>query len=295
MTDARLFGRVYRLTVGDVLIDSTTGDEVLDIEFRADRTLKKDPNTLDLRIYNLNEDNRRRLETQKNPVVQLEAGYEERFGTVFLGDVREVSSVQQPPDWVTQLESGDGEKPTQFDRINKSFRAGTSLPTVIREIAKSMPDIGTGNLNEVADGAALANGDQQFVNGVTVSGSASREMSRLIRSAGLEWSIQNQKFQLLEAGQTLATEAVLLTPETGLVGSPTVSAKGILNFVSLLNSDIVPGRQLEVRSRQVEGFFRVERCTYEGSVSGGGWYVSGEAKKIGTTRFNAFFDAAVSS
>lgn len=276
--DAELFGRVFRLQVGDILIDSTAG-AVLDIQFRVERNLKKEPNTIDLTIFNLNPDNRKALEEAKDVVVQLEAGYKERFGTLFLGDIREAYSSYQSPDWVTKIESGDGEKATVYDRINKSFRAGTPLPVVLKEIAKAMPDIGRGNLEELANGAVLPGGDTQFVNGVTVSGSATREFSRLVRSAGLEWSIQNKTFQLLEAGKTLEEEAVILTPTTGLIGSPTVSSDGVLSFTSLLNSDIIPGRQLKVQSSQIDGVFRVDKAIYEGATDGSPWYVSGEAKE----------------
>jgi hypothetical protein len=274
MTGSLLFDRVYKLRVDKIETDS------LDITFRVSKTLKTEPNTLELTIMNLNPDHRQQLQETKDPVVQLEAGYKAKSGVIFLGDVRDVHSEYQAPDWVTTIESGDGEKATQFDRINKSFTKGTNLASVLQEVAKSMPDIGIGNLKQLALSGTLPGGTKTFVNGVTLSGSASKEMQKLVRSAGLEWSIQDKKFQLLEAGKTLQSTAIVLTPATGLIGSPTISNDGVLTFTSLLNSDILPGRQLVVASTQVQGTFRVERCTYEGVTKGQPWYVSGEAKEI---------------
>jgi hypothetical protein len=274
MTGELLYDRVYKLQVDDIVIND------LDIDFSVTKTLKKEPNTLHLTIINLNPEHIKQLQEAKDPVVQLEAGYASRSGVIFLGDVRDVDSEYVKPNWITTLESGDGEKATQFDRINKSFRAGTDLPTVLQEVAKSMGGIGFGNLKQLAFAGTLPGGSKNFPNGVTVSGNSAREMNRLVRSAGLEWSIQDKKFQLLEAGKTLQTKAIVLTPSTGLIGSPTISNDGILYFTSLLNSDILPGRQLIVKSAQINGRFRVERCTYEGQTDGQPWYVNGEAKEL---------------
>ncbi len=269
------FGRFFRLQV-DTLITTE-----LDIVFKVTKTLKKEPNTLDLTIFNLNDTHRQQLQEKESPVIQLEAGYQDKNGVIFLGDIRDVWSEKSENDWVTTLSSGDGEKATQFDRINKSFAAGTSLPAVIEEVAKSMGDIGIGNLKAIATSGKLpGGGGAAFVNGVTVSGNASRELNRIVRSAGLEWSIQDKTFQLLEAGQALQTKAVELTPESGLIGSPTIGNDGVLNFTALLNSDILPGKQLEVKSALIDGRFRVERCDYIGDTAGNDWYVQGEAKEL---------------
>lgn len=269
------FNRFFRLQV-DTLITTE-----LDIVFKVTKTLKKEPNTLELTIFNLNETHRQQLQQKENPVIQLEAGYAQKNGIIFLGDIRDVRSEYTKPDWVTTLASGDGERATQFDRINKSFAAGTSLPTVIEEVAKSMGDIGLGNLKQIAaTGELPQGGGKQFVNGVTVSGNSAREMSRIVRSAGLEWSIQDKTFQLLEAGQALQTTAIVLTPDTGLIGSPTIGSDGVLVFTSLLNSDILPGKQLQVKSALIDGLFRVERCEYVGDTAGNDWYVQGEAKEL---------------
>lgn len=270
------FGRFYELQIADLLIRD------LDIAFQVTKTLDKEPNTLELVVYNLNPEHQQQLQSTKNPVVQLEAGYKSNSGVIFLGDVREVGSQYQRPDWVTTLSSGDGEQAMKFDRINKSFVNGSTLKTVLTELGKAMPSIGIGNLNEALAQAKIPGaGTDQFINGVTVSGNASRELDRIVRSAGFEWSIQNKKFQILEAGKALATEAVLLTPGTGLIGSPTIDSDGILNFVALLNSDILPGKQVRIVSTLIDGFFRVERATYSGDLSGTDWYVQCEAKLLG--------------
>lgn len=267
------YGRKYSVQIDDIFFDG------LDIEFNVVKTLKKEPNTLVLKIYNLEEEKRRAIEEKKNPIVQLSAGYEDNIAVIFLGDVRDAGSAFEVPDWVTTLESGDGERATRFDRVNRAFRAGTSLETILRETAKAM-NIGEGNLNRIIKKGRLIEAAAETNNGMVVSGSASREMDRLVRSAGLEWSIQDNTFQVLEAGKTLPGEAVVLTPNTGLIGSPTIDNDGILQFTALLNPEIIPGRQLQVKSLLIDSRFRVERAEYTGTVDGNDWYVSGEAKEL---------------
>lgn len=268
------YGRVYSLQIGTMLIDE------LDLSFTAVRTLEKEPNTLELTIYNLSPT--RRAQIQKNPIntVQLTAGYTSKTGVIFFGDLREGSSVYEKPDWVTTLSSGDGEKSTQKSRVNKSFGAGTSLTTVLAELAESMPGVSVGNLKQMIARGKLPSGSMEFPEGVTISGNGPRELERIMKSAGLEWSIQDGAFQVLEAAKSLSTTAIVLTPETGVIGSPTLASDGTLNIVTLLNSDIIPGKQLVVTTRMVVGRFRAERVTYKGDTRGRDWYCEIEAKEL---------------
>lgn len=268
------FGRVFALTIDDF----TTRN--LDIQFKVVRTPKKTPNTIELVVKNLNASHRNQLQNRKEVVLQLEAGYESNKGVIFLGDVRDISSIYEKTAWTTTISSGDGERASQFGRINKSFAAGTDIETVMKEAAASLPNIGSGNLNQLSKIAQLPNGSKQFVNGITLSGNAANELDRVMRTAGYEWSIQSGQLQVLEASKTLLTEAVVLTPDTGLIGSPTVSAKGILSYTALLNPKIIPGRQLYVKSRHVDGYFKARKCEYIGDTAGNDWYIQGEAKEL---------------
>lgn len=270
---SNLFDRRYELNAGGILIRD------LDIVFKATKTLKKAPNTAEITIYNLNAEHREGLAGEKNLVAQLSAGYKDDIGVIFLGDVRDVESDLEPPDWLTSMETGDGERATQIARINRSFAKGTSLPIVLKEVAKSM-GLQLGNLNQMAARGELVDGGQEFLNGVTLSGQSSREMERIVRSAGLEWSIQDQTLQLLEAGKTLLDTSVVLTPATGLIGSPTIGNKGVISIRALMNSDIVPGRQIELESRVISGRLRAETCVYSGDTAGQDWYVDIEAKEL---------------
>ncbi len=166
-----------------------------------------------------------------------------------------------------------------FARINKSFAAGTSLATVMQECAKSL-GVGLGNAVKKAASGKLLDAGNEFLNSVTVSGQAQKELDRMVKSAGLEWSIQDGVLQLLDAGLPLEDVSIVLKPETGLIGSPTIGNDGVIRMNSLMNSDIIPGREIELESVAVKGRFRAERCEYRGSKSERDFYVAIEAKEL---------------
>lgn len=277
-----------------------------DVSFKVVKTRKKEPNTCELTIYNLREDRRDQLAEAESAVVKLSAGYRGRetestaalqavdsllgedasggsgVGLIYLGDVRDISSTREGVNWITTLESGDGEKATQFERINKSFPAGTSLQTAIKEAARAMK-VGLGNALKKASEGSLIEAGSEFLNGLVLSGNASKQMDRIVKSAGLEWSIQDGVIQLLAAGESLTDTSVVLTSTTGLIGSPTIGNDGVVRARSLMNSEIVPARQIELTSKTVTGRFRVERCEYIGSTFDKEFYVDIEASETSST------------
>jgi hypothetical protein len=284
---AELFNRSYELTVTyeDTILGFTSSFKIdsqikpaLDIAFNVVRTVNREPNTAEVTIYNLNSDHRSFMETAENAIIELKAGYQGDNGVIFRGDV-ELNNIKNFPNWETMFEADDGGKSVRFDRVNLSFAAGTSLQTVIQQLAGQMR-VGIGNSVQTALQGNLIDGGKEFLNGVTLSGAASKQMNRLVKSSGLEWSIQNGALQLLEKGKTLPQTAVVLNENTGLLGSPSVGNKGELTVRSLLNKDIVPGGQIKVESSNVNGFFRCEKCTYIGVSLGNDWFVEVEAKPV---------------
>ncbi len=294
------FDRVIEIQVDTVTVGG------LDARFRVVKTLNpKAPNTCELVIFNLNEQRRDQLGQLESATAEISAGYKGRqttestaalqavddllgiggagadsgVGLIFKGDLRDISSVYEPPDWVTTLESGDGEKAKQFSRVNRSFTQGTSLSNVMTAVASDM-GVGLGNVAQQALSGRLLEAGSSFINGVTVSGPAHKEFDRLVRSSGLEWSVQDGNLQLLGVGQTLQDTAVVLKPDTGLIGSPTIGSDGVARMTALINSDIVPGRLLNVESVTLEGRFRAERCEYVGSKFDNDFYVNIEASQL---------------
>lgn len=274
-----LFRRAARIVVDtiEIVVDPKSPAASLDVQFSIERSLKPEPNTAEIQIWNLNEDHRSQLEELDRVAVTLEAGYEAQTALLFSGTMRTVFTMRENADLITTLQSGDGEKEYAQSRINLSIGPTTPNVSVFQQIVKAI-GIAEGNLTTAS--AALAALPPLFPQGGVLSGSASQIMTRAAQSLGFEWSIQEGALQLLQTNAPLATTATLLTPDTGLVGSPSVDNEGILTAQSLLIPDIFPGRLLVLESERLSGNYRVEKCNYSGVTSGPDWYIDIEAKKL---------------
>lgn len=274
----QLFGRSYKLIVAPS--ESATGLDVSDLAFAftAKRTLKPEPNTLDLKIYNLSDDSRSFLSSSKKNIVKLEAGYGEELSQIYLGEVRNVCSYQDGPDVVTMLSSGDGEKAIRTANLKVSYGPKTPATTVLRAIVKTL-GIKDGNFGEAAALLAKKGIATLHPSSVTLSGNAAQEMTDFCRSAGLEWSIQNGALQILDLNTPLNEQAFELSSETGMVGSPMVDNKGVVQVKTLMIPEIRPGVKLSFNAKYLKGGYRVTQCEYSGDTYGDDWYINITAKK----------------
>lgn len=272
----RLFGRKAFVIVNDVKV---TG---LDLSFKVEKSLGKHPNTCEVDLFNLSRETVARMRIERAPVVVV-AGYEEGAGQLFAGDARSITPVRQAPGWVLQVRCGDGEKAYQLGHVAESFPPGTSVKDVVGKVAKQI-GVGLGNaVKQLSKGGLKLD---EFTNGLTAMGPGVHTLDNVARAAGFSWSIQDGELQLLTDGET-SGEAVELTPDTGLVGSPEMinpEKKGEpsrMRAKSLLQPRLRPGGIVEVSS---EGFarrqFRIEKVTHEGDKAGQAWYSTLEAKVL---------------
>ena len=70
---------------------------------------------------------------------------------------------------------------------------------------------------------------------------------------------------------------MLITPETGLIGVPTITDNGV-RAKALLNPEIRPGRRVQIESETLEmnaegGIYRVSSATYAGDNHQGDFVV----------------------
>lgn len=276
-----LFDRRCTVTIDDLELQG------FHVSFEVVKTLKPQPNTCDLSIYNLSDDHRAQLQelsdvsgrpTQGIPC-RIEAGYASGTSLIWLGDLREVETRYESPDWVTRVSSGDGEKGWKNARQHLSFGPRTPLDTALRAMARAL-GYGEGNLSKVVAGLRQA-GVASFPHGTVLTGPTSRELRDFARSAGLEVSVQDGALQFLDRGAVLDGEALYLSPQTGLIGSPSVDNKGVMTCECLMVPDVRPGRLVVLESATVNGGYRLTKATCRGATDGDEWGWSLEATRYG--------------
>ena len=291
-----LFNRDFQLTVGQIPLpvqladplQSDTPATILKVSFSVERNSNKDPNRAEVTIYNLNSVNRETLKQgaellerfSENKVpydwpLVIEAGYVGSREVLFSGNITFASSRKETVDFVTDIECGDGERQFRSNRINQSFGPGTPVAAVISAAAAKL-GVGPGNLSQKIAPGVFRKGYSVFKTGVTVSGKASKVIDKYLSSAGFTWSIQDGQLQILAPEETTFEQVVVLTPQTGLIGTPEKGEKGRISVTSLLQGAIKPGRRIALQSENVSGFFKVETVKHYGDTWSNEWYTEAE-------------------
>lgn len=280
---SRLYNRSSKLLIYKPTGFFTQGGNAIEVEnmrvtFNIVKTLEKEPNNCIISVSNLAQATR--AELQKKPLhVRLEVAYDGNLERLFQGDVRYVQSLRDGTEWTTELHLGDGERAYRFARVNRSYNEGLTRAQAVRELAREMGLPLAQNVDTVI-------GNSQFVSGLVLSGPANREMTRILQPLGLRWSIQDGRLQLLRNNETSARQEILVSQDTGMIGSPEYGSpehgggSPKLSVRMLLYPGITPGGVIRVQSQHINGRFRVEKVTHNGDTHGSDWLSEIEAKPL---------------
>ncbi len=252
--------------------------ENLKVTFSITKNLRKEPNPASITIHNLAEQTR--AEFLSYPAhITLSAGYEGDMGVIYKGDVRPqgASNRHEGTEWLTTVECGTGARAFRHGRVSQSFRAGTDLKTLVSSAAKSMglklPEKGTDAKEFIS----------QIAQGVTLEGPSQSQMETLLNAKGFSHSVQDDQLQIYRIGEARTEEAIVISPDTGMVGSPEFEApsgkkkKTVLRVKTLLDRSLEPRKLIQVRSRSINGNFRILSVAHTGDTHGQAWYSEIEA------------------
>lgn len=282
---ARLFLREWRLQVGELVVERP-----LRVSFDLERTTRSQPNTGTIRAYNLSRDSQALVEGAAGATVSLSAGFRDQTAQIFLGQVsrargNEVAPVRSSSDGlevVTLVEVTDAGQAYRQARVAQTFQPGVSVLTVLRACVGAL-GVGEGNLREVEAFAELEGGQTVYPEGTVLAGQAARELSRILRSYGLRYSVQHGAIQVTRRRRALQTRAVLLRSGSGLVGAPDIGTGGRVKVRAALTPDLWPGRRVVLEAERVEGQFLVDAIRYEGDSHGDAWWATCELSPEATS------------
>lgn len=267
-----LFGRRATLQIDTLQIDG------LRMTFDVRRSLGLEPNTLEITIWNLSDDSRKQVQ-RKDAAIILQAGYEDTQEQIFSGNVRTSSHNRDGTDWTTKVKSGDGETAFRTARVAESFKKGTKRTDIIRSIADAT-GLPIGNIMDKARQGDISGALVDAAKGLVASGGAVNTLDKEMRNLGYQLSIQDGQLQALAATETTNEQAMLLSPTSGLIGSPEPGDDGVMRVKSLLQPGARPGRKTKVESRAVDGFYRIEKVRHYGDTRGQDWYSDLELKPL---------------
>lgn len=284
---ATLYGRRWRLEVGagGKRVEVTS----LRTTFSIERHHKPEPGRAVIEVYNLGPDSRSRLSQDferelgagfvRDVQATLEAGYEHAFPLIFRGKIARVWHRRDGPDWVTTLEADDGARELATKRVRISFTEGTRVTDVFRSVASQL-GLGLGNALKMFQEGNFSRSISQFAEGLVLSGSSRDVLEQLARSAGLEYSVQNEQLVFTRSGEPLAGQVVELSRDTGLVGAPEPGEQGLVRCRALIRPGLEPARRVHLQSASVDGFYRCASVTYTGDSHGVDWYADLDLQRV---------------
>jgi hypothetical protein len=256
------------------------------ITFDSTRTWKQEPNTCDLEIYNLSPDQRQQLSSAKTPTIKLAAGYggsDNNLTQIFFGQAIYVKHEipANSGDIITTISTTDGGEQKQKARIHVAFAPGVKTSQVLSRIVQEL-GIKPGNLNQVVRDLDAGIKASIFSAGITISGSAGDELGHICRSVGYDYSIQDGQLQMLKIGSSRDDFEVVLNAGSGLIGSPSISNKGVVTGTCLIfkagaGLDLVPGRRIRIEAEFLRGSFILAKCQMKGDNFSEDWFCDFEA------------------
>lgn len=261
---SRFYKRVIRVNIESAAGGYTwSTEDGLKIGFDCEHGAKKRPNKAKLRLTNLSRESVEFLE-QRDLQVGVVAGYlEGQTSLVISGKITASSTKWGATDTVTELLIKDGISFYREGRFKRSYRSGVTTRQVLIDMLRAS-GLGLGyGVNEVPD--------VEYTEPVVFSGTLRSGLDRVLSDAGgYQWSIQDNQLQVLADGASATGQQdLLITPTSGLIGSPRQKGKGI-ELETLLIGDLRPGRQIVVETERIRAGYVVRSCKHKGEAPRGG-------------------------
>lgn len=259
-----------RKVVADVIPLTGTAKRFdgLRINFKIEKTSESAPNNAQVNIYNLSADSRALLEA-KGSRLAVSIGYlglnpngiagtgvasSSSVSLVLVGTIKKVTHELSAPDIITKIEVADGGNAYRNAKLEKGYPRNAKLETVINDLANQF-GLPVSNKTGIPQ--------KTYSSGFAVTGYVRDQLDMLAKTHGFSWSIQDETVQFTPLNQGTSENVVLLSPKSGLIGSPSKTDKGI-EFQSLLQPSLRPGRRVSIESKFLNGTFVVKKVTHQG-------------------------------
>jgi hypothetical protein len=289
----RYFNRVYRLEVASnetiLTLDGfpAKGKAPAQIRFTINQSPNAEHSIAEITIFGLRKERRQAI-YQEFDTVRLVAGYAEAFGSIFSGEIRNVELGREGPESIVKLFCVSSARKWESAYINRSFGAGTPQIDIIRAVALTLAS----QVEVIGDFSALP----KAIKGRTLSQDSKSAMRELAQSFEFEWMSENDRIILVKNGSVRTDSDIhSYTPITGLIGSPSVTQKGI-DIEVLMNPFIRPWDQFECKSTNAKltfngvyyqspiqvtakGIHHVVSLTHDGDFYGDTWRTKIEGVK----------------
>lgn len=265
----------------------------LHVSFSIEKTDDTANNSASMKIWNLSDEHINML-SEDGVKVEIRAGYDENLATVYYGDVVEVIESLDDSDRLVEVELSEGAKDFQS---YTSFSMQGMIPCS-SVLGKFINEIGSPSVVYSAGARELIN-NVKYGNGYSYVGRTKDGFSAVLTKCGLTWSMQNGVIQIYKLGESITTKAFLLTADTGLIETPkriVLNAKGQVvsdakkkkeagntkgyEITYLMNGAIGINDLVYVRTRKIDGTYRVKNVQIDGDNFDGDWVCTAQVVEV---------------
>lgn len=142
-------------------------------------------------------------------------------------------------------------------RLSLSYAQGTRASEVVAEAARALGlPLGVVQLGQ----------DYDLPAGFAYSGNAGELLTRLVQSAGSTLTVRDGALQALPTGGDTGEQVARLTPQTGLLGSPTRrkgKKRALVELEAQLIPGLRPGKRVVVESEALNGVFVARDVSFD--------------------------------
>ena len=260
----RQFGRVLELKIGNRKESIAINN--LRVTFSIKKTLTSEPNTGEISVYNLNDNNRNLITRKQYSFLELSVCYKEDvLRLIFCGDILTVENKLTGQDIITTMRCGDGHRAYTEKTIIKTMKKGQTDSDFLNEAVNSF-GIQRGRIN-------LPN-DRALPRGKVMMCDTRDIMHKIAINNNADWSIQDDQLVVIPKSTALANnEGWVISRTTGMVGSPQKTDKG-LEVTTLCNPQYRIGSLVRIESKLTEynGDYKIVSIEHNGDLYGTNWH-----------------------
>ena len=268
----KLVVRVAGLTISDLKM-------VFDLKFESSET----PGGGHVAIFNLSRNNERLIFDRAGPVT-ISGGYGQRPGLLFAGSVDRVERSTEQLARITRIyvEARSIDKETLSGIVIRSYAGAVPVRRIATDLVSDF-GMDAGPLDAI--GADWIVEDWEF------TGTAADALTSLLQGFGVYWLEDDGTIRFNRPDMAAPdAEGFPLSPDTGLIGSPTIVDEGEaderIKVRSLLNAKIRVGNILQpLKSDRAHGNYKIVAVRHHGSnYDGPEFYSEADCRKLDMLR-----------
>ncbi len=246
---AKTEGSEQYLRVCNLFVADNAGNALdlseLRIKFSVKRSEAMTPNSADIRVYNLQEKTAIQIR-EEFKTVTLQAGYVGNYGVIFEGNIKQVIlGRESATDTFIDIIAGDGERAYNFAVVKQTIGPGATQSDQLKEVVSAMTPKG------VTQGYTAELTPVELPRGKVMFGNAKNYARSIAQTTGTNWSIQDGKIIYVENQGYLPGERVVLTSNTGMIGTPQQTNVGV-NVKCLINPRIQVAGRIVIDNKSVQ-------------------------------------------